>query len=322
MSSYRSIHFSDLQEHTQIGTSHHPEDTNGFVSYSYDNSFWGNVSERRMVQQDFTISHIKTALHDNYKIAFEDERLHDSVNICIAVNGFTGVQFDRKKFEASLTARKQHSLYIDDTEYQVLVKKNMDNVHFSIDRQYYLSLLCEKEEWFSRLRSQLTRKEFVYEGDSDFTSAMQRVVSDMLYSPLIGNLKTLMIEAKILELIALQLQSTMNHSLPEEKKQGKEQDIFYAIRDHLDKTFMEDHSLKGLGKTFGVNEFKLKSGFKRNFGRTVFEHIYDLRMDYAYQLLRDNGLIVNEVSRKVGYKNPNHFSTAFKKKFGISPGKI
>lgn len=275
-----------------------------------------------MVHQDLTISHIKTDLHDNYKIAFEDERLHDSVNICISVEGYTGVQFNKGKFEAVLNPRKQHSLYINEREYHVMIKQKMDNVHISIDRQYYINLLCEKEEWSNRLRRQLSEKQFVYDGDFEYTPAMQRVVSDILHSPLVGNLKSMMIEARILELIALQLQTTINHSPCKETKTKKEQDLFYAIRDHLDNTFMEDHSLKGLGRTFGVNEFKLKSGFKNNFGKTVFEHIYDLRMEYAYQLLRENGLIVNEVSRKVGYKNPNHFSTAFKKKFGVTPGKI
>jgi AraC-like DNA-binding protein len=42
-------------------------------------------------------------------------------------------------------------------------------------------------------------------------------------------------------------------------------------------------------------------------------------MEHAFRLLRDDGLLVTEVSRNVGYKNPNHFSTAFKKKFGINP---
>jgi AraC-like DNA-binding protein len=322
MSSCRILHYADLLEQTQANPASCTESNDGFVGFNYDNASWGKVSERRMVHQDYTISHIKTDLHDNYKIAFENERLHDSVNICISVDGYTGVQFDKWNFEAVLHPRKQHSLYINETEYHVLIKKKMDNVHFSIDRQYYLSLLCEKEKWSNRLRQQLSEKQFVYDGDFEFTPAMQRVISDILHSPLMGSLKSMMTEAKILELIALQLQSSVNQSPVQENKTRKEQDLFYAIRDHLDSTFMEDHSLKGLGRTFGVNEFKLKSGFKSNFGKTVFEHIYNLRMEYAYQLLRDNGLIVNEVSRKVGYKNPNHFSTAFKKKFGITPGKI
>jgi AraC-like DNA-binding protein len=29
-----------------------------------------------------------------------------------------------------------------------------------------------------------------------------------------------------------------------------------------------------------------------------------------------------EISDKIGYKNPQHFSTAFKKKFGISPSAL
>lgn len=46
-------------------------------------------------------------------------------------------------------------------------------------------------------------------------------------------------------------------------------------------------------------------------------------MHLAYQLLTQsytNDWNISEIAQRVGYLRSNHFSAAFKKKFGISPG--
>jgi AraC-like DNA-binding protein len=293
---------------------------NEFVSLSYNNSFWGAISERRLDHPNYTISHFKADLHDDFAVAFNDERLENSVNICISLEGYTGVRFSSSEF--ALTTLKQHSLYIPENQYRVLVKKSMDNVHFAIDRNYYLSLIGETEDWACSIREKIENRALMYGGEFDVTSAMMRVVGDILNNQFSGSLKALMVEAKILELIALQLECLVKGKNNKNKLTRKERDVFFSLRDYLDKTFMDNHSLKGLGKTFGINECKLKSGFKELFELTIFDYIHTRRMDYAFQLLREENLLVNEVAGKVGYKNPNHFSTAFKKRFGITPGKV
>jgi AraC-like DNA-binding protein len=42
-------------------------------------------------------------------------------------------------------------------------------------------------------------------------------------------------------------------------------------------------------------------------------------MERAKYLLMDSGKSISEVSDEIGYKNPQHFTVAFKKKFGLSP---
>jgi AraC-like DNA-binding protein len=309
-----------MLEHTRYFP---PENTiaqNEFVSLNYSNSFWGAISERRLDQPDYAISHFKADLNGDFAVAFNDERLENSVNICISLEGYTGVRFSNSEF--ALTTLKQHSLYIPENQYSVLVKKSMDNVHFAIDRSYYLNLLGETEDWACSIREKVQKRSLMYGGEFDVTPAMMRVVRDILSNPLSGSLKTLMLEAKVLELIALQLESLVKAKDSKNRLTRKDRDVFFSIREHLDKTFMENHSLKGLGKTFGVNECKLKSGFKEMFELTIFDYIHTRRMDYAFQLLREESLLVNEVAGRVGYKNPNHFSTAFKKRFGVTPGKI
>jgi AraC-like DNA-binding protein len=45
-------------------------------------------------------------------------------------------------------------------------------------------------------------------------------------------------------------------------------------------------------------------------------------MEHGRSLLLDKGMNVSEVAPIVGYRNANHFSTAFKRKFGVNPSRL
>lgn len=62
--------------------------------------------------------------------------------------------------------------------------------------------------------------------------------------------------------------------------------------------------------------------FRETFGESIFDYIADLRMTHARDLLFDGKYQINEVARIVGYKNPHHFSTAFRRTFGIRPSEM
>lgn len=72
----------------------------------------------------------------------------------------------------------------------------------------------------------------------------------------------------------------------------------------------------------GINQTKLKSGFKQLFGTTVFGYLTDIRMEKARLLILSEKKNVGEVADLVGYQHPHHFAAAFKRKFGYSPGKL
>jgi AraC-like DNA-binding protein len=58
------------------------------------------------------------------------------------------------------------------------------------------------------------------------------------------------------------------------------------------------------------------------FGLPVIEYLYNLKMEHAKNMLYDQGMYVGEVAADVGYKNANHFATAFKRRFGMSPSRV
>ena len=77
--------------------------------------------------------------------------------------------------------------------------------------------------------------------------------------------------------------------------------------------------MKDLTYEFGLNEFKLKKGYKHFFNTTVFGYILHLRMQKAKALLSDPQMTISDVAQFVGYNNTGSFSYEFKKRFGHSP---
>lgn len=80
-------------------------------------------------------------------------------------------------------------------------------------------------------------------------------------------------------------------------------------------------TLKELSREIGLNENRLKEGFKNIYGKTVFQFLNDYRLDTARHLLDKGRAKVNEAAYHIGYTNPSHFIAAFRKKFGVTPKK-
>lgn len=77
-----------------------------------------------------------------------------------------------------------------------------------------------------------------------------------------------------------------------------------------------------LSHAIGLNDFKLKKGFKQLYGITIFEFLLEARMEKARRLLLETDMTVHAVAISVGYKNISSFTVAFKKKFGVLPSEV
>ncbi len=81
-------------------------------------------------------------------------------------------------------------------------------------------------------------------------------------------------------------------------------------------------TLPELARLAGLNEFKLKAGFREHFGQPVFAYLRAHRMREAERLLRSRAYNVTEVALRVGYANPSKFAAAFKRHFGHRPSEL
>jgi AraC family transcriptional regulator, transcriptional activator of the genes for pyochelin and ferripyochelin receptors len=138
-----------------------------------------------------------------------------------------------------------------------------------------------------------------------------------------GVTRYIFLESKMLELFALQMeQAKANVDDKQKEWSSADRDRLYAVKEFIDSSYLEEFSLKDLTYKFGLNEFKLKKGYKDLFSSTVFGHVHQLRMQKAKALLSEKEMNVTEAAYFVGYNNVSSFCTEFKKRFGYSPGKI
>lgn len=81
-------------------------------------------------------------------------------------------------------------------------------------------------------------------------------------------------------------------------------------------------SLRELAREVGLNELKLKQGFRTLYGTSVYGYLRTERMEAAQRLLRRGELGVTEVALRVGYANPSKFAAAFRRHFGVVPSAL
>jgi AraC-like DNA-binding protein len=69
----------------------------------------------------------------------------------------------------------------------------------------------------------------------------------------------------------------------------------------------------------GINEFKLKLGFRELFQTSPYQYRLKLCLEKARMLLEDTDDTIDQIASKVGFDTYNGFSTAFKKAYSIAP---
>ena len=154
------------------------------------------------------------------------------------------------------------------------------------------------------------------------TSAMYDVLNPVIHYANNKALHRIFLAAKMLELVYLnlkQIHSDKPSALPGVKP-GDWQKLEKAKK-IIAGNLQAPCSLIELAHKVGLNDFKLKKGFREVFGTTVFGYLFDLRMEKARDMLLSSKFTIGEVAGEVGYKNAQHFTTAYKKKFGYLPSK-
>ena len=69
----------------------------------------------------------------------------------------------------------------------------------------------------------------------------------------------------------------------------------------------------------GINEFKLKIGFRELFQTSPYQYRLRLCLERAKTLLEDTDDTIDQIASRVGFDTYNGFITAFKKAFSIAP---
>lgn len=94
-------------------------------------------------------------------------------------------------------------------------------------------------------------------------------------------------------------------------------DQFYAVLSA--RVSDENFSVEQFAGVMNLGRTQFYKKVKALTGETPVQHLHRARLDYAYRLLRDTTMTVEEVMLRAGFHSATHFYNSFKKQFGMSP---
>jgi len=154
------------------------------------------------------------------------------------------------------------------------------------------------------------------------TPEMEMVLHQILHCPYSGLSKRMYLEGKALELLTLQFGQFVQSDRISQSSALRSDDIerIHYAREILLARLHDPPSLIELARIVGINDNKLKIGFRHCFGTTVFGYLHHCRMERSRQYLKAGGMTVSEVAKAVGFVNRGYFAASFRRKFGVNPG--
>lgn len=227
----------------------------------------------------------------------------------------------------ALYGKSRHNIrYIPTTTNEHEIKENIDYMYFLIvlSKDYYFNLIDRHSILHEDFVREIEFGNYTSFAPEDFfvTLEMRRVIDDMINCKQEGELKRMHTEAHILELLMYQLEQLGGRGQEQEIIRGDDILKLEEARDILKQRYTVPPTQKDLSREVGINEFKLRRGFKEYFGITVYDFITRLRMEKAKDLLLIDQMSISEVSAVVGFSHQNNFSIAFKKYFGLPPSEL
>lgn len=287
-----------------------------------DNSYFhGNF--KRLITEDFKINFGTNCLKQPTSLFFDLEGESIEMNFILEGSGETNIDGLSQQFTIE---NYTHNIYYTNTAKGQL---NWHSTSFRfleihISSGLFLKFLPEGKTFtnFKRLISQ-KRHAALCKNNFPITQKMYTIIREIIRCPYKNHFRHLFLQSKVLELLLLQFDQVQQYEkvhterLPDPPKLIVEK-MHYARHIALE-NLNKPLCLSSLAKEVHTNECTLKKEFKNVFGTTVFGCIRDAQMNRAKEYLEHRELSISQISSKIGYKNPQHFTTAFKRKFGITP---
>jgi len=95
----------------------------------------------------------------------------------------------------------------------------------------------------------------------------------------------------------------------------------HPVLRHIQEHLSEEISVEKLAAVTNLSPAQFHVLFKAEFGITPMRHVRNMRLDFASRQLVTKNWTLSQIAESAGFKDPFHFSHAFKTQFGISPRK-
>lgn len=102
---------------------------------------------------------------------------------------------------------------------------------------------------------------------------------------------------------------------------SEEPELIFKTKKYILENLYNHLDLKSIAQALYISPFHLSRVFNRLTGMSIVDFILDARLYEAEKLLLQTNLSITEVAIHTGFNDSAYFSTCFKNKTGVTPGK-
>lgn len=250
----------------------------------------------------------------------------DAVKIYFNRKGHSHIRYEQLSKSFSIRGGQYNMLYTAELDSRLSHIDNQSAMFsLQITRDCFLNLIGEGRIMLDPFTNKVAGKQATIFANEwlPMNSAIEKCIDDIVLCKFAGDMKRLYLRSKAVELFILFVQASSRRSDTRDTfvKNAADREKLYFARDYLTRNYADPVSLSDLSRITGLNEFKLKNGFRELFDTSVMDFLINYRLEQARELLMNTTKNISEIAYEAGYSSPSYFSKAFKKKYGISPKK-
>jgi AraC-like DNA-binding protein len=252
----------------------------------------------------------------------------DVVRLHIGLKGNYSFRYPQLDTTFDLIGGHHNILYSKDFDMTVHNRTlELETFGVQFPKETFLRFTQNSTDLLKRFADQIMNGESVLLTDQWGTvdPPIQQVVDQVVHHRYTGDLQQLFLLSKSIEILVLCAESCQKATEKKDVvyiKTNTDKEKIIAARDLVNERVHCPPSLSEIAATVGLNEYKLKRGFKETFQTTVFGYLTDQRLLLARRYLLDTEKTAAEIAYELGYSTPQHFNNAFKRHFGHTPDSI
>lgn len=100
------------------------------------------------------------------------------------------------------------------------------------------------------------------------------------------------------------------------------QAVIPCVLEYIDENYAQPLTVASLAQKFNFSTNYFSAIFKKATGKTVLEHITDIRLQKSVYYLQETNLRVSQITQAVGYSNSSYYCRLFSDKYGVTPNQF
>jgi AraC-like DNA-binding protein len=271
------------------------------------------------IESGFNI--LNTINQGNKKSFLKREINTSSIQFHFILEGKSTFVFNDGAYKMTVENGKYIVLYnpLKNLPINAVVSENTSLISILISIKKFHKLFSEDSDNIQFLKDENINQK--YYNENKISNKISLVLNEIKRFDIKSSTKNLFLKAKVYELFSHLYNINTDLNIEQCPFLTNEENFkkIKKAKDVIIENMTNPPTLVELSKEINLSLKKLKEGFKKIYGKPVYQFLIEYKMELAKKLLSENSYNVNEVSIKLGYSTASHFITAFKNKYGLTP---